>query len=87
MTKAGRCRWKIENECFNTLKNQGYHLEHNYGHGQKNLSYNMYLFTYFVGLLFSSNIACSVSVLKGKNSEQHSHALLATQNGQKSHFV
>ncbi len=30
MTKAGRCRWKIENECFNTLKTQGYHLEHNY---------------------------------------------------------
>ena len=45
MTKAGRCRWKIENECFNTLKNQGYHVEHNYGHGNKNLSYNMYLIT------------------------------------------
>lgn len=45
MTRAGRCRWKIENECFNTLKNQGYHLEHNYGHGNKNLSYNMYLLT------------------------------------------
>jgi len=45
MTKAGRCRWKIENECFNTLKNQGYHLEHNYGHGQDHLSYNMYLLT------------------------------------------
>ncbi len=26
-------RWKIENETFNTLKNQGYHFEHNYGHG------------------------------------------------------
>ncbi|MCG6202985.1 hypothetical protein KSO91_17470, partial [Psychromonas antarctica] len=45
MSRAGRCRWKIENECFNTLKNQGYYLEHNYGHGQKNLSYNMYLLT------------------------------------------
>ena len=45
MTDAGRCRWKIENECFNTLKNQGYHLKHNYGHGNKNLSYNMYLLT------------------------------------------
>ncbi len=45
MTKAGRCRWKIENECFNTLKNQDYHIEHNYGHGDKNLSYNMYLLT------------------------------------------
>lgn len=36
--RGGRCRWKIENETYNTLKNQGYHLEHNYGHGQQNLS-------------------------------------------------
>ncbi len=35
---GGRARWKIENETFNTLKNQGYNLEHNYGHGEKNLS-------------------------------------------------
>ena len=39
----GRSRWKIENETgrhsvFNTLKNQGYHFEHNYGHGKKYLS-------------------------------------------------
>ena len=25
--------------------NQGYHLEHKYGHGDKNLSYNIYLVT------------------------------------------
>ena len=36
--RGGRCRWKIENETFNTLKNQGYHLEHNYGLGKKYLS-------------------------------------------------
>jgi hypothetical protein len=36
--RAGRARWKIENETFNTLKNQGYCYEHNYGHGKKNLS-------------------------------------------------
>ena len=35
---GGRSRWKVENETFNTLKNQGYHLEHNYGHGHQNLS-------------------------------------------------
>ena len=34
---GGRARWGIENETFNTLKNQGYHFEHNYGHGYKNL--------------------------------------------------
>jgi hypothetical protein len=36
--RGGRARWKIENETFNTLKNPGYHLEHNYGHGEENLS-------------------------------------------------
>lgn len=35
---AGRARWKIENEVFNTLKNQGYHLDHNFGLGKKHLS-------------------------------------------------
>jgi hypothetical protein len=36
--RGGRARWKVENETFNTLKNQGYHFEHNFGHGMKNLS-------------------------------------------------
>jgi hypothetical protein len=36
--QAGRTRWKIENENNNTLKTKGYHLEHNFGHGQKYLS-------------------------------------------------
>ena len=31
LTEIGRRRWKIENETFNTLKNQGYHIEHNTG--------------------------------------------------------
>jgi len=38
LMRGGRARWKIENETFNTLKNQGYHFEHNFGHGQQNLS-------------------------------------------------
>ncbi len=36
--RAGRSRWKIEHETINTLKNQGYHFEPNYGHGYKHLS-------------------------------------------------
>lgn len=36
--RTGRVRWKIENETFNTLKNQGYHFGHNFGLGKKNLS-------------------------------------------------
>ena len=38
LMRGGRARWKIENETFNTLKNQGYSFEHNDGHGQQNLS-------------------------------------------------
>jgi hypothetical protein len=38
LMRGGRARWKIENETFNTLKNQGYHFEHNDGHGEQNLS-------------------------------------------------
>ena len=38
LMRGGRARWKIENETFNTLKNQGYQFEHNFGHGEQNLS-------------------------------------------------
>jgi hypothetical protein len=68
MTKAGRSRWKIENECFNTFKNQGYHVEHNYGHEDKKLSYNMCLLTllaFYIRQIFELtndvNQACRIS--------------------------
>ena len=38
LSTCGRARWKIENETFNVLKTGGYHLEHNFGHGQQHLS-------------------------------------------------
>ncbi len=37
IVKAGRSRWKVENEGNNVLKNHGYNLEHNFGHGQSHL--------------------------------------------------
>jgi hypothetical protein len=43
IVRIGRSRWKIENEQFNTQKNHGYELEHNYGHGKNNLSMVFYL--------------------------------------------
>jgi hypothetical protein len=43
MVRIARARWMIENEVFNTVKNHGYHIEHNYGHGVKNLSFNFFL--------------------------------------------
>lgn len=45
LVSTARCRWKNENECFNVMKNQGYYMERNYGHGQKNLCFNFYLLT------------------------------------------
>jgi Transposase DDE domain len=50
LVAIGRSRWKIENETFNTLKNQGYHLEHSYGHGKKNLATNFMLLTFLAFL-------------------------------------
>lgn len=42
ITKAARARWKVENECFNTLKNNGYDLTHNWGHVNGE-SFNFYI--------------------------------------------
>ncbi len=38
LAACGRARWKIENETFNVLKTNGYHLEHSFGHGKQNLA-------------------------------------------------
>jgi len=38
IVRAGRARWKVENENNNTLKTKGYHLSHNFGHGKQHLS-------------------------------------------------
>ena len=46
----GRSRWKVENEVFNTLKNQQYHFEHNFGHGKAHAATN---FAYLMLLAFN----------------------------------
>ena len=38
LADCARARWKIENESFNVLKQHGYHLEHNFGHGKDTLA-------------------------------------------------
>ncbi len=50
IAKGGRARWRIENETFNTLKNQGYQFEHNFGHGNKYLS-NVFAYLMFTAFL------------------------------------
>jgi len=39
IVRGARARHHIENQTFNTLKNQGYEFEHNFGHGKKYLSH------------------------------------------------
>lgn len=38
IVRDGRARWKVENENNNILKTKGYHLEHNFGHGNQHLA-------------------------------------------------
>ena len=59
--RGGRARWKIENETFNTLKNQGYEFEHNFGHGYKNLSTNLAMIMFLVFLFDQlQEIGCNI---------------------------
>ena len=55
LVSCARARWKIENESFNVLKSNGYHLEHNFGHGQQNLAM---LFAAMNMLAFAFHTVC-----------------------------
>lgn len=63
LAEGGRTRWKIENETFNTLKNRGYNLEHNYGHGEKNLTHN-FIMSMFLAFLVDQIQELSCYVFK-----------------------
>lgn len=52
---CARARWKIENESFNVLKNHGYHMEHNFGHGKQYLAQ---LFVVMNLLAFAFHTVC-----------------------------
>ena len=58
LMRAGRARWKVENETFNTLKNQGYHLEHNYGHGHKHLTTVLAMIMFLAFLIDQIELRC-----------------------------
>ncbi len=76
--RAGRSRWRIENETFNTLKNQGYNFEHNYGHGKKNLCTVMsmlLLLTFFVDQV---QLLCCKKYIQAKNKRSRLSVLFET---------
>ncbi|MGB1271232.1 MAG: hypothetical protein ACPG5T_04095, partial [Endozoicomonas sp.] len=48
---VGQFRRSTHHETFNTLKTQGYHLEHNYGHGKQLLATNLACLTFSAFLI------------------------------------
>ncbi len=58
LAAVGRARWKIENENFNVLKNNGYNLEHNFGHGKQNLAAILVTLNL---LAFAIHTACDIA--------------------------
>jgi len=64
---GGRSRWKIENETFNTLKNQGYHFEHNFGHGKKHLCTVMCFLMILAFLIDQLQLICCKAYQEAKN--------------------
>jgi len=90
---GGRARWKVENETFNTLKNQGYQFEHNFGHGNKNLhtvfSFMMML-AFFVDQIQELTSGLVQKAIKNKKTKKmfwekvrmlfHSHFILSWQD-------
>ena len=70
VVRSGRARWKTENENHNTLKNRGYHLEHNFGHGRQFLSMllvslNLLAFLLHTVLLLTDHTAQQVRTALG----------------------
>jgi len=71
LSRGGRARWKVENETFNTLKNQGYNFEHNYGHGYQHLSHVFGILMFLAFLLDQVQQRCcglfQEAVIKAKS--------------------
>ena len=57
--RADRVRWEVENETFNTLKNQGYHFEHNFGHG-KHLLASVFSNLMMLAFLIDQGLCCQL---------------------------
>ena len=57
IARAGRARWKIENESFNCLSRHGYHSKHNFGHGSDGLA-NLLVVLNLLACAFHSVLDC-----------------------------
>ncbi|QDT02183.1 hypothetical protein K227x_36730 [Rubripirellula lacrimiformis] len=86
-TAGGRSRWRIENETFNTLKNQGYHFEHNYGHGKQNLSTVLMLLMFLAFMVDQVQQACCPLFASVQEKFKSRRALWEKLRSHVNHFV
>ena len=66
LISCARSRWKIENETFNVLKNNGYNLEHNFGHGKETLAALLVVLNL---LAFTIHSACRLTSILWQQAE------------------
>jgi len=85
LMRGGRARWRIENEVFNTLKNQGYNLEHNFGHGFKNLCNNFIMLMMLAFLVDQLQEIAGTTFRKALTVAERKKYLWQTIKGQASH--
>ncbi|MBF5059056.1 transposase [Candidatus Neptunochlamydia vexilliferae] len=74
IARGGRARWHIENETFNTLKNQGYQFGHNFGHGNKNLTTNLAMIMMLAFLIDEAEKICC-TLFQGALKAEHSRKM------------
>ena len=67
LADCARARWKIENETFNVLKQHGYHLEHNFGHGKDTLASVLVVLNL---LAFALHAACDLTETQWQQARQ-----------------
>ncbi len=69
IAECGRARWKVENEGFNILENNGYHLDRNFGHGSENLASVLLVLNL---LAFAMHTACDLAETAWQDARQAS---------------
>jgi hypothetical protein len=74
LVSCARARWKIENEHNNVLKNHGYNLEHNFGHGSDHASemyclLNLLAFLYHGILMLADEDYAKARAVAGRRTE------------------
>lgn len=70
LMRGARARWRIENETFNTLKNQGYNFKHNFGHGKENLCSVLGLIMMLAFLVDQTQLLCCRLFQHAKNTRK-----------------